>query len=363
MTPFRRRFAVLLVLPFLVQLTGVGPAGAAHLACGATITTSTVLDSDIGPCPTGGLIVGADNVVLDLNGHRVFGRTGTFIDGFGIYIKGRTGVTVRNGTVSDFDGGVVIEGGERNAVEFVTARDNIGRAGVSLAGEGIAILSSRNNRIFGNNAFGNAPFAGIALYSLIDSQHRRETEGPSTGNLIDSNTVTKNVLDNEGGTVGTINHGIKAENNSTNNTYVNNRVADNGLDGISLFRGAGNSVIRGNIVTGQGFFRTAARRGSGIIIFNEANNNLVEHNLVTNNADNGISLRPTVAPGGTPVPGSMNNTVRNNTAVGNVARPTIPSGNFGPAFDLHDGNANCDNNVWLDNRYITVNQPCAGDTP
>ena len=363
MTRSGRRFSVLLLLPLLLQVTGAGPAGAGHLACGAVVTANTVLDSDIGACPSGGLVVGADNIVVDLNGHRVFGRTGTFVDGFGIYLKGRTGVTVRNGTVSDFDGGVVIEGGEQNTVEYVNARDNIGRIGVSLAGEGIAILSSRNNRIFGNNVFGNAPFAGIGLYTLIDSSHRRETGGPSSGNLIDSNTITQNILDPQGGTVNTQNHGIRAENNSTHNTYVNNRVADNGLDGIGLFRGSGNSVIRGNIFTGHGFFRTALRRGSGIIIFNEANNNLVEHNLVTNNADNGISLRPTVTVASGVVPGSMNNIVRNNTALFNGTRPALPSPIFGSAFDLHDGNPNCDNNQWLDNRYITVNQPCAGDTP
>ena len=316
---------------------------------------------DVGPCPSGGIVIGADNITLDLNGHQVFGQPGP-TDGAGILLFRRTGVTVRNGTVRDFDGGVVIEGGQGNTVEYVTVRDNIGRSGVTPVGDGIAVLSSRNNRIFGNNVVNNGPFAGIGLYTN-EEQHPRTTTGPSTGNLVDSNTITRNIIDPAGGTVNTQIAGIRAANNSTHNTYVNNRITDNGLDGISLFRGSGNSVIRGNIVTGHGFFRTVARRGSGIIVFNEANNNLIEDNLVTNNADNGISLRPTVTVASGVVPGSMNNIVRNNTAVGNAALPTIPSPTFGPAFDLHDGNANCDNNQWQDNRYFTVNQPCAGDTP
>ncbi|MCA1683632.1 MAG: right-handed parallel beta-helix repeat-containing protein, partial [Actinobacteria bacterium] len=292
MTPARRRFSVLVLLPLLLQLTGASSAGAAVLACGATITTDTVLENDIGPCPDGGLRVTVSGVVLDLNGHRVFGSPSP-TDGLGIHLFRVSGVTVRNGTVSDFDGGVAIEGGEQNTVEFVTARDNIGRQGVTLAGEGIAILSSRNNQLYGNNVVNNGPFAGIGLYTN-EEQHPRTTTGPSTGNLVDSNTITRNIIDPAGGTVNTQIAGIRAANNSTHNTYVNNRITDNGLDGISLFRGSGNSVIRGNIVTGHGFFRTAARRGSGIIVFNEANNNLIEHNLVTNNGDNGISLRPTV---------------------------------------------------------------------
>jgi len=361
MTSTRRRVALLILLP-LLQLTGVGAADAAILACGARITTDTVLENDVGPCPAGGLVVAASGIVLDLNGHRVFGQPGP-TDGLGIHLFRVSGVTVRNGTVSDFDGGVAIEGGERNTVEFVTARDNVGRAGISAAGEGIAILSSRNNQLYGNNIFSNGPFAGVGLYTLIDSSHPRTTSGPSTGNVVDSNTITRNVIDPAGGLVNTQIAGIRAENNSTHNTYVNNRVVNNGLDGISLFRGSGNSVIRGNIVTGHGLFRNAIRRGSGIIVFNEANNNLIEHNLVTNNGDNGISLRPTVTVTSGVVPGSMNNIVRNNTAVGNVARPYIPHPIFGPTADLHDGNPNCDNNLWQDNRYGTASQPCVGDRP
>ncbi|MFP5376753.1 MAG: right-handed parallel beta-helix repeat-containing protein, partial [Acidimicrobiia bacterium] len=114
---------------------------------------------------------------------------------------------------------------------------------------------------------------------------------------------------------------------------------------------------RGNTVSGNGFFREAARRGSGIIVFNRSQRITVVGNTVTGNADNGISVRgphPTIAT----IPGATNNVVRDNTAVGNVVLPTIVHPVFGPAFDLHDGNPGCDANAWFGNTYGTASQEC-----
>jgi parallel beta-helix repeat protein len=136
---------------------------------------------------------------------------------------------------------------------------------------------------------------------------------------------------------------------------TNNEVTGNGLDGISLFSRSSGNVIRSNQVTRNGYFRSAARRGDGIIAFNRANGNVIENNLVAYNADNGIRLRGVL----TTNPGSLNNRVVGNTAYGNAVFPTIPSAAFGTtAFDLHDQNVNCDNNVWLSNRYHTANPAC-----
>ncbi|MDQ6613741.1 MAG: hypothetical protein M3083_03035 [Actinomycetota bacterium] len=80
------------------------PAG-----CGEVITAPTTLTADLGPCPRSGIIVGADHVTLNLNGHRVFG-SGTAQNGqyAGIMISGHTGVTVTGGQVDHFSAAVVI---------------------------------------------------------------------------------------------------------------------------------------------------------------------------------------------------------------------------------------------------------------
>ena len=44
-----------------------------HVGCGDTITTDTTLESDLVDCPNDGIVIGADNITLDLNGHTIDG--------------------------------------------------------------------------------------------------------------------------------------------------------------------------------------------------------------------------------------------------------------------------------------------------
>jgi parallel beta-helix repeat protein len=329
-------------------------ASAAVLACGQTITQSTVLDNDLSGCANNGIVVGADNITLDLNGHTVAGTAASGDNG-GVVLVGRTGVTVRNGTVRNFDVGVVIEGGSANTVQDVTAMDNIAyEVGPHRGGDGIAILSSRNNRIVNNNTVNNGPYSGIGIYTSVDSAHPRGTTGVSSGNVVDGNVVTGNI---EGRTPNNVvnndNIGIRLEPGNTGNVVQNNRVSNNGLDGITLFAGNTFTAVRSNVVSGNGFYRQTARRGNGIgLQIGGANDNIVERNTVARNADNGIVIRS----------GSLRNTVRDNTAIQNVVLP-VAGPNFGPTFDLLDNNPNCDANVWQDNRFTTAFPACAADAP
>ncbi len=341
------------VLTVLAGLSMAGPASAAVLSCGQTITQSTTLENDVGPCTNHGIIVGADGITFNLNGHRIFGTDATG-DKAGVFLLNRTGVTVMNGTVTAFDIGVAIDGGSSNTVSGMTARDNIGGGTGSIGGDGFALLSTRSNRIVNSQAINNAPYSGIGLYSRRDGDH----PGPPAvvrDNLIQGNQVSGNIISrNRVSPLNTDNDGIRVENDAAFNTFTNNRVTGNGLDGIALFADTFDNVVRNNQVDGNGFHRTTARRGSGIIVFSRAARNVVENNQVTRNADSGIDIRPPV---GASV-GALNNRIANNVAVGNSALPFIPNANFGQSFDLKDGNANCDANVWLANRYRTFNQPC-----
>ncbi|MCA1683633.1 MAG: right-handed parallel beta-helix repeat-containing protein, partial [Actinobacteria bacterium] len=206
----------------------------------------------------------------------------------------------------------------------------------------------RDNRIFGNNVVNNGPFGGIGLYSEIDADHLRTTSGLSTGNVIDSNTVVDNRIGRAGTVAGTDNDGIRVEPGTPGNFILNNRVTGNGLDGIALFRRSPDNVIRGNISSDNGL-RTSARRGDGIRVFPDSDRTIIEGNLTVRNGDNGIIV------------GSLNNRIVGNTSLFNRAFPPLNVNNL--AVDLRDQNPTCDNNVWLDNRYGTVNPPCAGDTP
>ncbi len=334
----------------------VSPAHAAHVRCGQVITQSTRLDSDVGPCSNNGIVVGADNITLDLNGHRVFGTAGPG-DRAGVYVFRRSGVTVRNGTVSNFDGGVVIEGGSNNTVANVVARDNIGRgtgAQRTIYGDGIAILSSVDNRVLNNRAINNGPFAGIGVYSAVDQDHPRQTTGVSSGNLLEGNQITDNIRARDGSLNNPEAAGVRFEPGGSRNTARNNQMVRNGIDGIQIFSGGGGHVVENNLIHGNGFFRTAVRRGNGITLFRGNADNLIRNNRITRNADSGIWVQ---GPAGAN-PGSVGNRIVDNYVVGNVALPTIVNANFAPHFDLNDRNPDCDANVWFGNRYRTANPPC-----
>src|SRR5262249_12531130 len=51
----------------------VGATGTTAVHCGQTLTSSVRLANDLSGCPDEGLIIGADNITIDLNGHTVAG--------------------------------------------------------------------------------------------------------------------------------------------------------------------------------------------------------------------------------------------------------------------------------------------------
>src|SRR5688572_2702615 len=92
-------------------------ASAEAQSCGQVLTRSTTLTADLLNCPGDGLVIGANGVVLNLNSHTVDG-VGL---GVGIRNDGFDRVTIRNGTVQDFDYGIQLNAGtERNIVELLT---------------------------------------------------------------------------------------------------------------------------------------------------------------------------------------------------------------------------------------------------
>src|SRR5215210_5323479 len=314
-----RRLAPASLLALALLSTAlVGTASAAHVACGQTITQNTVLDGNVGPCSGDGIIVGADNITLDLNGFAVFGTSAPG-DGAGILVEDRTGVVVQNGQVMLFDGGVVIAGGSGNTVSGIVAQANVG-TGATDFGDGVAVFASSGNSLIGNTTRRNGPYSGISLV------------GNSDNNVVSRNVSEGNAIafDQTGGGAGSPtgtmdDHGIRVEGPGVNgNRITNNTVSGNGLDGILVFGFASNTgnTVSGNVARGNGFHNKNHRRGSGIII--GGGSSLVERNTPPNNAASGIRVN------------STNNTIRFNTATGNalsVNQATIATGG---AFDLLD---------------------------
>ncbi|HEY3427958.1 MAG TPA: DNRLRE domain-containing protein, partial [Acidimicrobiia bacterium] len=129
--------------------------------CGQVLTESTLVGNDLLGCLGEGLVIGAPDIVVDLNGHTI--TSGAIIepgeeDGLlpGIRNGGHTNVVIRNGTVSRFGYGVLLGAGTtHNVVEGMTLSGNI-LAGVYLfdADNGRTGNTVRNNFIDHNGETG-----------------------------------------------------------------------------------------------------------------------------------------------------------------------------------------------------------------
>lgn len=350
-----RRLGALGAAGVVLAIAFPGAAQAAHVGCGSVITTDTVLDSDIGPCASDGVIAGASGITIDLNGHSVSGTPGAGNDGVGVRIAEHSEVTVTNGTIQHFDAGVAIIKGAKNTVSGVTVRDNVGNPATSDFGDGIALASTSNNTIVNNTIERNGPFSGVSVFQLgafaladEESQaarHSNGSGGAALKNVIQGNTIRDNNI-RRCGTTRCINAdiGVRLEPGSKQNTVTANTITGSGLDGIQVFGTSIYNTITSNNVNGNGFNIETHRKGSGILVGRSADNNTVASNTVNLNAVDGISLAPI----------SGFNTVVHNTALNNNVTMS-PTG-----FDLEDGTLSppCGNNFWGHNTYGTRNQAC-----
>lgn len=424
----------------LVGTVTITPAAADHVGCGAVITQSVTLDSDVGPCPGDGLIIRASNITVDLGGHRVFAATPNGpLENVGIRLGQVSGVTVQNGTVEGFDAGVFVNGGSGNTVQRITAQNNVndmaepfafvsGRgtaqqpdvvAGRTTAqnwndnmlcffGDGITTESSDNNVIRHNRVLGNGPYGGITLVG--DSDNNRVERNQVDGNNIQNWTTRANGAMGTGMCGATLPGapgmqrgrevqaiGIRLEGpGASNNVVIGNSVDESSLAGISIHSYVCNplpgeprpgfpnehNLITLNHVSDTGMERRRTATGfesaesdafaDGIASLAQgpigrvtctSHNNTITKNNSSDNDRHGVALHPTVEA----------TVVNENVANGNggdgifVAARAVNNtlhrnrGHQNVEHDGHDANADCDNNDWSGNRFLTVFQGCEAD--
>lgn len=309
-------------------------------SCGQVISQSTKLKTDIGPCAVSALIVRADNINVDLGGHRIFALPGldVFDSIAGIRLPFRTGVTLHNGKVQGFNAGVLLIGGSGNTLTQLNLRDNIGPSTFDAdLGDGIALFNSANNIIDSNVIIGNGNYDGIGVLG-----------NSSSGNTISNNNI-QNTVDRPR-TVGRgqgiiINSGALNENTGillTNETVVNNTIRGNASAGIatnnvSYSRFEGNVVERNGL---PGFSNDANGIGMrpGPFAQTFSQHNLVTKNQIAKNTGAGIVVY------------SFDNTITFNSATGDVS------------YDLADQasiqHQDTCSNTWANNKYDTYFPVC-----
>jgi len=170
-------------------------AAAAQVKCGDTITTDTTLHNDLVNCPSNGIVIGADRITLDLNGHTIDGD-GTFSDGcdvatefcdVGVVNFRHDGVTVKDGSLRQFGGAVNFFGPLRhNRLLGISARRSAD-VGIQLFETSRSLIrDSSANRSPNRHHLG----FGLALYS---SDHLRVVGNSFRNNTGDAvHTVDSN---------------------------------------------------------------------------------------------------------------------------------------------------------------------------
>ena len=339
----------ILTLLSALLISPVNAAEAAALGCGTIITEDTVLTADVGPCgdaitspgahaPGGhGLVIAADNVTLDLNGHTIFAGSVVLHQAAGVRVDERSNVTVKNGTVRGFFHGIHVQNGRNNAVVDIDAIDNTG-------GNGIVLQNVTDSKVTRNTVINSGGFSGISVF-----------DGRATSQLDDlssaRNTIANNVVDQSDNRVATV--GISVE-NGPGHKVMHNTVTNSAGDGIALH---GNRPLAGGVVLPA---VTDAKVVNNLVVGNGA------RSAETNTAFAGISLRRTAATGvGADGNKIVGNRVHGNTAHGilvassdNMITGNDARGNSGD--DLRDTNTSppCDANKWRGNKFVTFNQAC-----
>ena len=145
-----------------------GPVVAVTVACGGQVTTDILVENDL-TCAGDGLIVMADDISINLNGHTLSGN-GT---GNGITVRGRSGVTIKNGVIRTFLTGV-----------FVATSTGIIIKGSGFTGnrEAVFLNGSTNSTIKANTAWANTT-RGFMLRPTASGVQ-------STGNSVVGNVIT-----------------------------------------------------------------------------------------------------------------------------------------------------------------------------
>jgi parallel beta-helix repeat protein len=316
-THMKRTALSILAATALIAVSSAALGGTSAFArtvsCGDTITADTTLHHDLTDCVGNGLVIGADNIRLNLNGHTIDGNdtddcanTGASSCDSGVdNAAGHSGVIIEGGTVQQFELGVDALNASHDVLSHIATSGNaIGLQLVQTTASRIVDGSATDNRFVGvlllhfsddneirNNAISGSTFPGLVLdESSRNRVERNVIEGNDQGiasSRGDHNDFRRNVVSHNLGSAISADQGV-------GNRVSENLIADNG-DGITV-GDARDTQISGNIVKRSGFFGAPDTGGFGILL-DGSDNSDVERNVVVDGRGPGIFVTTLDAPG------------------------------------------------------------------
>ena len=313
-----------------------------------TITSNTKLDRDLTNCAANGIVIGANNITLDLNGHTIDGD-GVGFD-VGVDNPGHDGVSVEGGKVAEFFFGLRISDAQRNRVRSLTAADNAD-AGIFLFGSadsqvetsvvvrspvGIVIEDCSRIAIERNSTFRDSE--GIVLLSSLDSRMAANLSFDNINGIglndSDRNVIEANVLfRNE--------NGIYAVSGSDYNALKDNVATSNTAAGIEIDNG--HNLITRNVLRDNSFVGIAVVGGD---------DNRIDQNSISANGDGSeggihlISMDEDT---------SDRNLLLNNSLIGNVGDGIlVDRGQSQTVIEDNVADKNTDDGIDTDSRSTTL---------
>ncbi len=334
--------------PFVFALVGALSFGAqsaraAVVNCGDVLSEDTFLENDLNGCPGDTLVIGADHITIDLNGHTLAGGgcvSGSEEGTVGIRLEGHHHVVIKNGRILGFGTGILLGDAHHNLIQSCEISSNF--QGIVLSEStyngmeslrmennclnAITMVESKKNRVEGNLVNANGFELSKPGIVLSDSKENLLSGNAVTGNAEDgielrssrNNELVGNLLRGNGG------HGVELIGSEHNSVEANDTL-DNTI-GIAL-SDSDHNRIEGNWSAAIG---SNGNKSHGIALMNGSDKNDVRYNFATNDGD-GIRVEL----------GSTGNDLKRNTATGNGG------------FDLRDDNPDCDHNHWKYNTFST----------
>ena len=221
-------------------------------SCGQVITQNVILTSNLNCVDSDGLIVGASDIVIDLNGHTISGPDADSQEKasskVGIMIPNMNNVVVQDGTLQGFQAGILMTGSQNVELSNIISKDNqIGAfsTGASIVNAHLSIFMNNqigfaghstqqatleNNILFQNTLAGitlvNSDNGVLTLNSITESGNGLYVDNQSNQNNINFNNILLNTID--------LNNANGLPVNTNANTYDQNNCMTSNPSGICV---------------------------------------------------------------------------------------------------------------------------------
>jgi parallel beta-helix repeat protein len=301
-------FVALLLGATILVASGAGARSEMVIStCGTTVTADAVLASDL-VCSGDGVVIGADNITIDLKLHALIGNGGAGELGID-NTAGHDQVTVKNGRITNFPTAVNIYGAAENRISQLVIR-----GGGILAQQCSSCMVDGNSVVYsGGHGVTLEGDSAVATDNVVRVGQDEGMDLGGTGLTVTGNTVVGSDTTNEGILLDNVDSSTIAKNrlsrgtlsfqdDSNDNTVESNTIARANNEGILVYISNGNRFALNQVLgsSSEGFevsssAKTLLRRNvatgnlaDGILVDGRSHGTMLERNLADGNGADGF---------------------------------------------------------------------------